>query len=241
MSLEFYAILMLKLTISFSVLISYMSFIGKTQLTQFTAVDFIGNFIFGAVVGGSIYNDQLPMIQFVLLLFTSVAFMLVLNYLSHRMMGFRAIAIGRPIPIIRRGKFLLEDIEKNKRKIDMLRILSQLHAMGYHSFNEVFYAEVEPDGQLTAIKDTPIPPSEIFIHNGNVYEHRLEEAHILRERLESQLKERQVTIDDIFLAEYYHYELFVILHNGDELKIRMYPYERELEKDEEKIPLNKSL
>ena len=221
MTPEFYIILMLKLTISFTVLISYMSFIGKTQLTQFTAIDFIGNFIFGAVVGGSIYNDALPMIQFVLLLLTSVAFMLLLNFLSQKIMKFRAIAIGKPIPIIRRGKFLLDEIEQNKRKIDMLRILSQLHAMGYHSFNEVFYAEVEPDGQLTAIKDTPIPPSEIFIHNGNVFENRLEEAHILRERLDQELEERGITLKDIFLAEYYHYELFVILHSGEEMKVRM--------------------
>ncbi|WP_269914130.1 DUF421 domain-containing protein [Acinetobacter sp. HY1485] len=225
MTPEFYLILMLKLTISFTVLISYMSFIGKTQLTQFTAIDFIGNFIFGAVVGGSIYNDALPMIQFILLLLTSVAFMLVLNFLSQKIMKFRAIAIGKPIPIIRRGKFLLDEIEQNKRKIDMLRILSQLHALGYHSFNEVFYAEVEPDGQLTAIKDTPIPPSEIFVHNGNVFDNHLKEANISKERLDTELNQRHIKLDEIFLAEYYHYELFLILKNGKELRIRMYPQE----------------
>ena len=209
-----------------------MSFIGKTQLTQFTAIDFIGNFIFGAVVGGSIYNDALPMIQFVLLLLTSVAFMLLLNFLSQKIMKFRAIAIGKPIPIIRRGKFLLEEIEQNKRKIDMLRILSQLHAMGYHSFNEVFYAEVEPDGQLTAIKDTPIPPSEIFIHNGNIFENHLEEANISKERLDEELNKKNIKIDNIFLAEYYHYEIFIILKDGEEIRIRMYPREKDQKEKE---------
>lgn len=223
MNPEFYVILMLKLTISFTVLITYMSFIGKTQLTQFTAIDFIGNFIFGAVVGGSIYNDQLPMIQFILLLLTSVAFMLLLNFLSQKIMKFRAIAVGKPIPIIRRGQFLLDEIEQNRRKIDMLRILSQLHAMGYHSFNEVFYAEVETDGQLTAIKDTPIPPSEIFIHNGNIFEHHLEDADISSEYLEHQLKQYQIDMDAIFLAEYYHDKLFVVLKDGKKVNFQMHP------------------
>lgn len=219
MTAEFYIILMFKLTISFTVLISYMSFIGKTQLTQFTAVDFIGNFIFGAVVGGSIYNDALPMIQFILLLLISVAFMLLLNFLSQNVMKFRAIAIGKPIPIIRHGKFLLDDIQQNKRKIDMLRILAQLHSMGYHSFSEVFYAEVETDGQLTAIKDTPIPPSEIVIYKGSILEEALEEVGVSKELFDRKLEEHQFSLEDIFLGEFYNQTLFVTTKEGKETEV----------------------
>ncbi|MCF9034925.1 DUF421 domain-containing protein [Acinetobacter nectaris] len=216
MGLTFYIFLLVKLVIAFTIIISYMNFIGKTQLTQFTAVDFIGNFIFGAVVGGSIYNDGLKITEFVLLLLISVTFMYFLNYLSHHVLRFRTIAIGESIPIIRHGRFLLNDIEQKRRKIDMLRVLSQLHCMGYHSFQDVYYAEIQPDGQLAAVKDTAIPPSEIFILRGQLFSTLIKEQGIDRDRLEEFLLNHHLDLSNIFLGEYYDDHLLITFKDGKE-------------------------
>lgn len=216
MPISFYVFLLIKIVISFTVIISYMNFIGKTQLTQFTAVDFFGNFIFGAVVGGSIYNNNLKITEFILLLSISVLFMYFLNYLSHRILRFRTIAVGESIPVIKHGKFLLSDIEQKRRKIDMLRVLSQLHCMGYHSFQEVYYAEIQPDGQLAAVKDTAIPPSEIFILRGQIFDILVQEQGIEKKNLEGFLLNHHLDLSNIFLAEYYNDQLFITFRDGSE-------------------------
>lgn len=208
---DLYLLVIIKLIISFTILISYMSFIGKTQLTQLTAIDFIGNFILGAVVGGSIYNTTLPLIQFTLLLLMSVMCMLFINMLSKRFIAFRKLAIGESIVIIKNGRFVLSEIERKKRKIDMFRILSQLHCMGFHSFQEVYYAEVQPDGLLAAIKDSSTAPSEIFIHQGSILQTTIEEYDFKKEDIEGVLGHHNIDLKDVFIAEYYGETLYITL------------------------------
>ncbi|GAB3046801.1 DUF421 domain-containing protein [Acinetobacter apis] len=209
MGFDFYVLLLLKLIVSFTIVITYMSSIGKTQITQYTAVDLIGNFILGAVIGGSIYNDKLTLLEFSLFLTISVLFMWFLNYLSRKVMRFRKLAVGESITIIKNGRFLLDEIEQKKRKIDMLRVLSQLHTMGFHSFQEVHYAEIQPDGQLAAVKDTPVAPSEILIHEGAILNTIIEEQKIDKERFEQYLEKQNIPIDQVFIGEYHDQKLYV--------------------------------
>ncbi|WP_323127185.1 YetF domain-containing protein [Acinetobacter pollinis] len=222
MPISFYVFLLIKIVISFTVIISYMNFIGKTQLTQFTAVDFFGNFIFGAVVGGSIYNGDLEITGFTIMLLMSVGFMLFLNYLSHHILRIRAVTIGESIPVIKHGKFLLDKIEQKRRKIDMLRILSQLQCLGFSSFQEVYYAEIQPDGQLAAIKDKPVLPSEIIILRGVFFDTLIDEQEIDKERLELLLETNRIDVSAIFLAEYYEDKIFITFNDGSEKTLESY-------------------
>lgn len=222
MPISFYVFLLIKIVISFTVIISYMNFIGKTQLTQFTAVDFFGNFIFGAVVGGSIYNGDLEITGFTIMLLMSVGFMLFLNYLSHHILRIRAVTIGESIPVIKHGKFLLDKIEQKRRKIDMLRILSQLQCLGFSSFQEVYYAEIQPDGQLAAIKDKPVLPSEIIVLRGVFFDTLIDEQEIDKERLELLLETNRIDVSAIFLAEYYEDKIFITFNDGSEKTLESY-------------------
>lgn len=224
---DLYLIVLIKLVISFSILISYMSFIGKTQITQFNAIDFIGNFVFGAVVGGSIYNMTLPLTQFVLLLMLSVLFMWFLNYLSRRFILFRKVTVGDPIVIIRNGRFVLNEIERKKRKIDIFRVLSQLHCMGFHSFKDVYYAEIQTDGLIAAIKDAATAPSEIFIHRGVILDRVIEDYNLNKEQLEQLLSSHEIELKNIFLAEYYGEKLYVTCHDQSTKTIELHLSEAE--------------
>lgn len=216
MSFDFYILLVLKLVISFTIVITYMSSIGKTQITQYTAIDFIGNFFLGAVIGGSIYNDKLTLLELTIFLIISVSFLWFLNFLSRKVMRFRKIAVGESITVIRHGKFLLNEIEQKKTKIDMLRILSQLHTMGFQSFQEVRYAEIQPDGLLAAVKDSAVPPSEILIHDGSILETVIEEQNIDKERLQQHLEKHSIPIDQVFIGEYHDQKLYLTFKNQKE-------------------------
>lgn len=47
----------------------------------------------------------------------------------------------------------MENILEKSNKIDLINISSRIHAQGIHSFQEIYYAQIEPDGQLTIICD----------------------------------------------------------------------------------------
>jgi uncharacterized membrane protein YcaP (DUF421 family) len=71
-------------------------------------------------------------------------------------------AIGQPIPIIKKGRFLVENISDNKNKIDILNVSSQLHAKGIHSFQEIYYAQIEPNGQITAVCEGSVKLKKMY-------------------------------------------------------------------------------
>lgn len=115
--MEYYLLVLAKFVIGFLIVISHLNFSGKTQLSQMTPVDFIGNFVLGGIIGGVIYNDVIPLYQYIIVLIIGVMLISLLNAVSKRFFIFRSFAIGNPIPIIKDGKFIMENILKRKTRL----------------------------------------------------------------------------------------------------------------------------
>ena len=112
----YYFYVVLNIIVGFSMIILYMSYMGKTQITHLTPVDFIGNFILGGIIGGVLYNQDISFIQYIFLLVIGLSIIAVLNWVAKRFDFFRDVAIGTPIPIIKNGKFILESIANKKKQ-----------------------------------------------------------------------------------------------------------------------------
>jgi len=187
-------------------IILYMSFMGKTQITHLTPVDFIGNFILGGIVGGVLYNQDISFIQYIVLLIIGLAIIALLNWVAKRFDVFRDVAIGNPLPIIKDGKFILSNLSHKKNKIDMGIISSMMHAQGIKSFQEISYAQIEPNGQLSIIKkgdDSNF--SLILICNGCIQCYALDILNKDEAWLLSEMKKQNIdAIEKIFIAEYWN-------------------------------------
>ncbi|WP_261641909.1 DUF421 domain-containing protein [Erwinia mallotivora] len=212
---EYYGFILLKFFIGFAIVITHLNFSGKTQLSQMTPVDFIGNFVLGGIIGGVIYSDTIPLYQYIILLLIGVLFINILNAISKHFSLFRSITIGDPITIIKNGHFLMDNILARQNKIDILNVTSQLHSQGILSFQEVRYAQIEPGGQVTAITEGSAMPSVIVMKNGKARPGDLglidkDEAWLMAE-----VERCQVSQNDIFLAEFWEGKLMFILQNGD--------------------------
>lgn len=181
-----------------------MNISGKTQLSQLTPIDFIGNFVLGGIMGGVIYTDAIPLYQYVIVFLIGVFFISFLNYISKKFNFFRAVAIGNPIPIIKKGRFIMENITEKKNKIDILNITSRLHAQGIHSFQEVNYAQIEPDGQITVVCDGAKMPSIIIMKDGVIRASELEQIERDENWLNEEMKKQHIdNPEDVFLAEFW--------------------------------------
>ncbi|MGJ3355390.1 DUF421 domain-containing protein [Providencia sp. Je.9.19] len=223
----YYTLVIIKFIIGFTIVITHMNFSGKTQLSQMTPIDFIGNFVLGGIIGGVIYSDTIPLHQYVILLFMGVMFISLLNFLTKKFNFFRSVTIGNTIPIIKNGQFIMENIQEKRNKIDMLNITSRIHAQGVYSFQEIYYAQIEPDGQLTIICDKKNMPSVILIKDGVIRTSELEAIERDEDWLKQQIEKHGINnIADIFLAEFWHGEVSFILQDGkikrvDEQKLKV--------------------
>ena len=211
----YYSFIILKFIIGFAIVITHMNLSGKTQLSQMTPIDFIGNFVLGGIIGGVIYSDTIPLYQYITILIIGVLFISSLNFLTKKFNFFRNVAIGNPIPIIKKGQFIMENILKKGNKIDIINISSRIHAQGIHSFQEIYYAQIEPDGQLTVICDEKNMPSVILMKDGIVRSSELDSIERDEEWLMQQIELQGIaSVDDIFLAEFWRGEVSFILRDG---------------------------
>ncbi|WP_455821269.1 DUF421 domain-containing protein [Pseudomonas cerasi] len=213
--MEFYGFVLVKFVIGFFIVIMHLNFSGKTQLSQMTPVDFIGNFILGGIIGGVIYSDTIPLLQYVTVLLIGVILISTLNMITKRFSFIRGLAIGEPIPIIKNGIFMMDNILEKKNKVDILTITSQLHSSGIHSFQEVIYAQIEPGGQLTAVCNEDNLPSVIVIKQGNIRIHALEQIGKDEEWLMDIIDRKKIEMKNIFIAEFWRGEMKFVLLSGE--------------------------
>lgn len=217
--MDYYGWLVLKFLIGFLLLLFYLNISGKTQLSQLTPIDFIGNFILGGIIGGITYNDKISIFQYLAVLIIGIFIIFCLNFFSRHFFLFRRITSGEPIPIIKNSQFIMENILKKKNKIDILSIASQLHVKGICKFSDIFYAQIEPDGQLTVVLDKRKMSSEIIMHNGKIRTSALQRIEKDEKWLTDKLKKIKIIQENVFLCEFWNGSLLVILKNGDTKKI----------------------
>lgn len=216
--MEYYGYVLLKFIIGFVIIITHMNISGKTQLSQMTPIDFIGNFVLGGIIGGVIYSDSVPLYQYISVLLIGVVLISLLNFISKNLAAFRIFTIGEPIPIIKNGKFLMDNILQRKGKIDILNVASQMHFQGIHSFQEIYYAQIEPNGQLTAVCGRSRIPSVIVVKNGNIIANELSAVDLTEDDVQKALADLNIKTEDVFIGEFWDGGLSFVLNSGEVVK-----------------------
>lgn len=213
--MEYYLWVLAKFLVGFIIVILHLNVTGKTQLNQMTPVDFIGNFVLGGIIGGVIYNQDIPIYQYIIVLLIGVCLISLLNWVCKHVSFIRMFAIGEPIPIMKDGHFLMDNILRKKNKIDILNVASLLHAQGITSFQEVSYAQIEPSGSLTVLTDKGKYPSLILFKEGEVRTTELHRINKDEKWLEQKIQQQHLTKDDLFLVEFWNNSLNFVLRNGE--------------------------
>lgn len=213
--MEYYLLVLVKFLIGFLIVMTHFNVSGKTQLSQMTPIDFIGNFVIGGIIGGVIYSDAIPLHKYVFVLILGVFLISLLNAVSKRIQFFRAVTIGEPITIIKDHRFVMDNIRNKKNKIDMLGLLSHIHAQGIHSLLSIKYAQIEPGGQISLACDDDKVPSCIVMKEGVVQEEALKRVGKTPEWLLQRIENSKLPIENIYIIEYWEEILNFILIDGD--------------------------
>ena len=214
---EYLIIVICKIVIGFAIVIAHLNFSGKTQLAQMTPIDFFGNFVLGAVIGGVIYNNEISMLYYMLLLIISVVFLNIISFLSKKIDKLRSITIGKAIVIIDDNKLSIENVNSNK--VDIVSIISKIHSRGIKSLAEIYFAQIEPDGQLTIVLEKDKWPSLVFNINGKYQEEEIEKINKNKDWVETYIKNAKIDDDSIYIIEYASNTLNIVDRDGVLYKI----------------------
>jgi len=143
----------IELLIGFIALLFMTKVLGKNQLSQVTAFDFISALILGELVGNTLYNDEVNIkhILFSVLLWGS--FMYVTEWLTQKFRRTRPFLEGGPSIVINKGLIDYDALKKNHLDINQLQLL--LRQKGVFSIRECHYAILETNGTVSVMKKSP--------------------------------------------------------------------------------------
>ena len=123
---------------------------NRCQLAQMTPVDLIGNFVMGGIIGGVIYNQDITTVQFIIVLAIWQLLVLGVNALRIHTESGQKMIVGRPTPVVIKGKYLQDKFELLGLDIADFATLSRIQ--GVHSLYDIWNAQIEPNGQATIQK-----------------------------------------------------------------------------------------
>ena len=197
----FYAIVAVKLILGLLALVLVINLTGKGNLAPASASDQVQNYVLGGIVGGVIYNDDISIPVFIVILTIWFAAVLSLRWLKKHNNLVKQLVDGKPVTLISRGKIDVKVARKAGLSANDLSF--KLRMQGIYSVKEIKQAILEQDGQLIITSFGEEKPKYPLITDGSVQKSTLEMIDKDEDWLMAELKKLGIEdASDVFLAEY---------------------------------------
>src|SRR5690625_264561 len=211
-------------------------FVSKTEIAELTPFDFIAAIVLGELVGNALFDKEAGILDigFVIIIWGLIIY--IIEIITQKFKGSRFILEGKPSLIINKGDLIYEEMRKNK--MDINEILQLLRMKDVFALQEVEYAVLETNGELSVLKkaayQTPnkrelnVAPTEPqiampLITDGEMIKDNLAEANITEEWLHDELTRQDFVLHQVFYAEWLEGKKMFVL-----------PYKKIKKKDWEK-------
>lgn len=203
----------IRLAIGFISLLIYMHLLGKMQIAPNSALDQIGNYVLGGIIGGIIYNMDISLLRFFLAILSWGSLMLLVNYFKSKNLKAKRTIEGKPILLMDNGQFKTKSFNQINLTAD--DIIPKLHQMGYPSINQIKTIWLESNGQLTVIKKNDNDLGWILIEDGQINHIDLERLNKSEGWLTLEINKRGYDIKDIFCLEYDNNNIYIYPYNNN--------------------------
>src|SRR5690625_1700973 len=124
--------------------------LGKTQISQLTAFDFIAALVLGELVGNALFDEKAGIKEIAYVIFLWGALLFIVEVVTQKFKGARFLREGKPAMVIHKGKFIYEELRKNRVNVDEIQQL--LRMKDVFAVQEVEYAILEPNGDVSVLK-----------------------------------------------------------------------------------------
>ncbi|KRM95684.1 DUF421 domain-containing protein [Loigolactobacillus rennini] len=137
----------LKFALGLVCVIVQINLLGKGNLTPTSAIDQIQNYVLGGIIGGMIYNTDITLLQFFLILLIWTLIVLVVKFISDHNRHLKHFVTGEPHTIIKNGQILVNVATRFGLSGSELSL--KLRTAGVDDLSKVRWAVLEQNGQLT--------------------------------------------------------------------------------------------
>ncbi|MGM0826887.1 MAG: DUF421 domain-containing protein [Bacillota bacterium] len=140
----------IELIVGYFALLILTKILGKTQITQISAFDFISALILGELVGNSLYDGKITVLPILFAIFIWGSLIFFTEFFTQKSRRFRHMLEGTPALVINKGKINFDELKRNHLDLNQLQHL--LRAKDIFSVRECEYALLESDGTLSVIR-----------------------------------------------------------------------------------------
>lgn len=206
---------LVKVIISFSVLLLMTRIMGKRQIGHLTYFNYITGITIGAVAAAITIDPRIDMANGLVSLIGWSLLTYLISYINLKSPKARILLDDQPTILIKNGIILEKAMASVKLNMDDLSML--LREKDVFSTSEVDYAIFEPNGELSVLKKvdhqtvtnkdihiTTVKPLYLpskMIVDGKIIHENLHELNLTSSWLDQQLQQAGVRLEDVFYAE----------------------------------------
>ena len=188
---------------------------GKREVGQLGVIDLIVSILMAELIAISIENIEDPIYLTIIPIFILVILEVGLAFVGVKSKFFRNVMGGKPSLIIFNGKINFKEMIKQRYTLDDL--LLALRQQSIKSIEDVEYAFLENNGKLSIFKynflklhsDYPMP----LVIDGNIQKDTLKKVKKSELWLKTNLRKKQIDLNNVFYAFYKNKKLYVIKKN----------------------------
>lgn len=239
MLIVFFRVFLIYLLIIFS-----LRLMGKRQIGQLQPSELVVTILVSNIATMSIEDTNVPLIGGIVPILSLVSFDVIISAISLKSKRARRIISGTPRVLIRDGK--IDQAEMYELRFTIDDVMSQLRSNNIFDIQDVAFAIVETTGVLSVYqkydarpltpKDLDLPkpsapdaPPVVMISDGAIIDSAFSYCNLRKEWLSKILKEKKLSVSDIFLMTCDRQAQYFIIRKDHRRKQK----EKQLQKEEE--------
>ena len=206
-----------------------MKIMGKRQVGELELSELVSTLLISEIAAIPIENADIPLSNVLIPLLLIISLEIILSYATTKSETLKRFLSVKPSVLIKRGVLDVEELEKTRLSVEELA--SELRLKGISSLDEVEYALLEQNGQISVIPkkiNSPLTPqmlglnaaedgmSHLLIVDGHVKENNLTLSGKSRAWLDAQLSNMKKDASDIFLFSVDDRNHVSIIYKGSE-------------------------
>lgn len=185
---------------------------GKRQVGQLEVSELVTTFLLSELASFSITDDGIPLLFSVIPILTLLAIEVIASFALTKSKRLKKIFIGHPTMIICKG--VLDQKELSRNRISLEELFGQLRLKSITSLDEIEYAILEQNGQLSVITKNEKQPVSVedmkldvekkgiahaVVIDGVINDYNLKVSGKGKLWVEKRLQKQGTCIDDVFL------------------------------------------
>ncbi len=139
--------------IGFAILLLFTRLTGKKQLSQMTIFTYITGITLGSMIGEMVIHGGVEFVEEIIGVTLWGIFSFVVEYVGLKIPFMRVVLDSEPTIVIKRGEIQIKELRKMRLNMDDLTML--LREKDVFTVRDVWYAILEPHGELSIVKKTP--------------------------------------------------------------------------------------